>query len=125
MDINKFIVIAFMLFAVNACDYKKGTEGILSKTEVVNGIATSTFKVWGNCGMCKKTIEESLEVDGISIADWNTETKMVIVSYDTNKISLDQVQKNIAAVGYDNESYKGNDDAYKNLPECCQYIRRK
>ncbi len=85
---------------------------------------SSTFKVWGNCGMCKETIEGSLKVDGISYADWNTETKMMEVSYDSTKISLDQIQKNIAAVGYDNEKYKGDDQAYGKRPECCQYERK-
>ncbi len=125
MNINKLIVIAFMLSVISACENKKGAEGTKSKTEIVNGIATSTFKVWGNCGMCKKTIEKSLDVDGVSMADWSTETNMIIVSYDINKISLDQIQKNIAAAGYDNEKYKGDSGAYNNLPECCQYIRMK
>ncbi|MDO9184777.1 MAG: heavy-metal-associated domain-containing protein [Bacteroidia bacterium] len=124
MNINKFIAIAFML-AIGACGNKKESETTLSTTEIVNGITTSTFKVWGNCGMCKETIEGSVEVEGVSEADWNTETKMIKVSYDTIKISLDQIQKNIAAVGYDNEKYKGDVGAYNNLPECCQYIRRK
>ena len=26
---------------------------------------TDTFKVWGNCGMCKKTIEKAAKSDGV------------------------------------------------------------
>lgn len=74
--------------------------------------------------MCKETIEGSLKAEGISNSDWNKDTKMITVSYDTNKISLDQIQKSIASVGYDNEKYKGDDKAYSNLPECCQYDRK-
>ena len=75
--------------------------------------------------MCKETIEGSLKVEGISKANWSPETKMISVAYDTTKINLDQIQKNIASVGYDSEKYKGDDNAYKELPECCQYDRKK
>jgi len=78
---------------------------------------TKTFKVWGNCEMCKETIEGSLKVDGIESADWNVDSKIITVSFDDKKISL-------AAVGYDNEKYKGDDKAYNELPECCMYDRK-
>lgn len=124
MKINQIIAIAFIVLVIGACGNKADSGSTESKTEIVNGVATSTFKVWGNCEMCKETIEGSLKVDGITKADWSTETKMINVSYDTTKISLDQIQKNIASVGYDNEKYKGDDKAYSGLPECCQYERK-
>lgn len=83
-----------------------------------------TFKIWGNCEMCKETIETSLKVGGVKMADWNKDTKMITVEFDSTKINLDHIQKNVAAVGYDNEKYRGDDSAYKNLPECCQYERK-
>lgn len=89
------------------------------------GTTTSTFKVWGNCEMCQETIENSLKVDGVSKANWNKDTKIITVCYDEKTISLDRIQKNIAAAGYDNEKYKGDDKAYNELPECCQYERKK
>lgn len=91
---------------------------------VVPVMATSQFKVWGNCEQCKETIENSLKVDGIARADWDVDTKRMSVTYDETKISLEQIQKNVAAAGYDNASYKGDDKAYANLPECCQYERK-
>lgn len=124
LNINLFLAIACIGLTVGACGNKADSASVESKTEVVNGVAISTFKVWGNCEMCKETIEGSLKVDGISKADWSTETKMLNVSYDTTKISLDQIQKNIASVGYDNEKFKGDDKAYSGLPECCQYERK-
>lgn len=87
-------------------------------------VTTTQFKVWGNCEMCKETIEGALKVEGISKANWDTETKEVQVTYDSTKITLDQIQKNIAAAGYDNEKYKSDEKAYHNLPECCQYERK-
>lgn len=86
---------------------------------------TDTFKVWGNCGMCKKTIEKSLKIDGIFKADWNRESKMITVSYDPLKISLDDIQKRIADAGYDNDGYKADSVKYNGLHSCCQYERTK
>lgn len=123
MNVYKTIVTVFLAIVITSCG--TNSEGTVSKTEVSNGIATSTFKVWGNCEMCKETIEGALKVDGISKADWNVETKIITVEFDTAKISLDQIQKNIAIVGYDNEKYKADDKAYSDLAECCQYDRKK
>lgn len=107
-----------------SCNNKPATESTVSKTEVINGVATSTFKVWGNCEMCKETIEGSLKIEGVSKSDWSTESKMITVTYDDKKITLDQIQKSIASVGYDSEKYKGDDKAYSELPGCCQYDRK-
>ncbi len=85
---------------------------------------TETFKVWGNCGMCETTIEGSLDGEGIYKAEWNQESKMIVVAYDTTKYSLPEIHKKIAASGYDTEMEKGNDESYKELPECCKYERK-
>lgn len=124
MKIITYIATVFIALAIASCGSQSTSEKTVPTTKIENGIATSTFKVWGNCDMCKETIESSLKVNGVTKADWSTETKMISVAYDTIKISLDQVQKNIASVGYDNEMYKGDDIAYKALPECCQYDRK-
>lgn len=124
MKTTKYIAIALITIAVVSCGNKTESKKNESKAEIVEGISTSTFKVWGNCDMCKETIEGALKVEGVSKTDWSSETKVISVSYDTTKISLDQIQKNIASVGYDNEKYKGDDKAYSGLPECCQYERK-
>jgi periplasmic mercuric ion binding protein len=86
---------------------------------------TETIKVLGNCGTCKKHIEKAALTDGVSKAVWDTKTKILTVSYDPAKISNDAIQKNVAAVGYDTEKYKGDDKAYDKLDDCCQYERKK
>lgn len=124
-QVINYISFACML-ALCACDRQTTSkkDPSIIRTEIHNGIATSEFKVWGNCDMCKETIEGSLQVAGVSQANWNKDEKMISVSYDTLKISLDQIQKQIASVGYDNIAYKGDDNAYGNLPGCCQYDRK-
>jgi copper chaperone CopZ len=124
MKYLKTLSIALILLSFISCDNNKAGQASEDKTETINGITTSTFKVWGNCEMCKETIEGSLKKDGITKADWNTETKMITITYDPAVISLDQLHKNIASVGYDTEKYKGDDNAYSELPGCCQYDRK-
>jgi|SRR3954462_13717260 mercuric ion binding protein len=119
----KCILFICVIVASASCR-NKSTTTEASKIPLNPVIATSQFKIWGNCEKCKETIEGSLKVDGIAKADWNADTKLMRVTYDENKISLDQIQKNIAAVGYDNSKYKGDDKAYASLPDCCQYERK-
>lgn len=119
---KKLIFVIAASFLLFACGSK---EDLAVKTEKLGDAnLRSTFKVWGNCEMCKDAIENSLQGEGITEASWNMETKALVVTYDSTKITLDQVQKNVAAVGYDNVKYKGDDKAYENLPGCCKYDRK-
>lgn len=85
---------------------------------------TEVFKVWGNCEKCKKTIEGSCHLDGVIEADWNIDSKLMTVKFDTTKISLDVIEEHISRAGYDNDKYYGDDYAYGKLEECCQYERK-
>ncbi|HTH29895.1 MAG TPA: hypothetical protein VL946_01040 [Lacibacter sp.] len=87
-------------------------------------VKTSVFKVWGNCGMCKKTIEGAAKTNGATFAEWNEDSKMLTVKYAAAKSSDEKIQKGIAGVGYDNEKYTAPDDVYNNLHGCCKYDRK-
>ena len=84
---------------------------------------TETFKVFGNCGMCKSTIEKAAKTAGASSALWNEETKDLTVKYSSSTTNTAKIQQKIAAVGYDNVGFKATTEAYKKLPGCCQYER--
>ncbi len=86
---------------------------------------TATFKVWGNCDMCKARIEKSVKSEGATTADWNKNTKILTVTFDPSKTSVDSFSKKLAAVGHDTEKYRADDKAYQALDACCQYERRK
>lgn len=86
---------------------------------------TDTIKVAGECGMCKNRIQKALKHEGISSAIWDMETKVLKVSYSPDKISNDDIQKKVAALGHDTEKYKAEDDVYNKLPGCCQYERKE
>jgi periplasmic mercuric ion binding protein len=83
----------------------------------------STFKVAGECGMCKKKIEKAAKGAGASYAVWNSENKMLTVKYPGASASKEKIEAAIAAVGYDTPDVKATEEAYKNLDECCQYER--
>lgn len=84
---------------------------------------TETVKVWGNCGMCKTTIEKAANKKGTAKAVWNDETKQATITYNTKTTTLNEVLKRIALAGYDNAVFAAPDAAYNNLHGCCQYER--
>jgi len=113
---NSKIVIVLMIFftiftttTVNAQNKNKQSE---------------SFKVWGNCGMCEKTIEKSLKVKGILSAEWNKDSKIITVVFNPKIITLKTIHKKITSVGYDTELETANDEVYNNLHGCCQYTRK-
>ena len=83
-----------------------------------------TIKVWGNCGMCKKTIEKASKKAGASIASWDADKQMLTVNFDASKTSSSSIQQAIAKTGYDTQDFTGDDEAYNNLHGCCQYERK-
>lgn len=83
-----------------------------------------SIKVWGNCGMCKKTIEKAAKKAGAQSADWNAEKQMLALSYDNTKTTSIKIQEAIAKTGYDTQDVTGDDAAYDKLHGCCQYERK-
>jgi copper chaperone CopZ len=84
------------------------------------------FIVAGNCGMCETRIEKAAkEVEGVTEADWNKETKMLEVTFSGDKADVKAVQKAVAAVGHDTEAFKAETAVYDKLPGCCKYERMK
>lgn len=95
----------------------------------INGFAqiknakTETVKIYGNCGICKTTIEKAGNVKKVASVDWNKDTKMATLTYDGNKTNQDEILKRIALAGYDSEKFRAPDDVYAKLAGCCQYDR--
>jgi mercuric ion binding protein len=85
---------------------------------------TENIKVWGNCSMCKKTIETAAKDAGATEASWNTQTKILAVTYNPKKVNNEKIQKAVAASGYDTQDFTAPSDVYQNLEECCQYDRK-
>ena len=83
------------------------------------------FHVSGNCGMCKKTIEKSVNTKGVINANWDKKTKMMTIVYDTTLISINEIKKRIAHAGYDNDLYSAEQEEYNGLHGCCKYPREQ
>jgi periplasmic mercuric ion binding protein len=83
-----------------------------------------TVKVWGNCGMCESNIEKAAKDAGALEADWNSDTKMLLVSYKAKQTDVKKIQQSIAGVGYDTQDFTGSNEAYNKLHSCCKYDRK-
>ena len=90
----------------------------------IKNAKTETAKIYGNCGMCKKTIETAANVTKTAKVDWNVDTKMASITYDTKKTNPDEILKRIALAGYDSDKFLAPDAVYDKLHGCCQYDRK-
>ncbi len=84
---------------------------------------TETFKVAGNCGMCKSKIEKSAKEAGAKDATWNAEKQEITVTYKASTTNAAKIQQKIADAGYDNAGFKSTTESYNRLPGCCKYER--
>jgi Cu(I)/Ag(I) efflux system membrane fusion protein len=88
-------------------------------------ITTATITVKGNCDECKNRIENAADIKGVKLATWDEKKQRLSVTYNTEKVSLAEIEKAIAASGHDAGSVKGTDAGYKKLPSCCKYRDKK
>jgi hypothetical protein len=86
-----------------------------SKSEKVS------FKVFGNCPQCKERIENACDIKGVKAAEWDVDSKQMVVIYNPSKISLEKIHEAIAACGHDTELKKADTEVYSKLPDCCLY----
>lgn len=112
---------------------KKTMKSILAMAVLLLGFGnlqaqdakSEKFKVYGNCGMCEARIEKAANsVDGVESANWDKETKMMVVKYNPNKVEPMDVHKAVAAAGHDTKEVKAEGKVYDELPGCCQYDRK-
>lgn len=89
----------------------------------IKNAKTETVKIYGNCGMCETTIETAGNVKKVAKVDWNKDTKMALITYDSTKTNQDEILKRIALAGYDSDKFLAPDDVYSKLHGCCQYER--
>lgn len=133
MKTVKIIIVAVLAVVLGSNSYAQmhdHSQMDMSKTQMdakMNMASTKTesIKVWGECETCQATIEKAAKVDGVSKANWDKTTKLLTLVYDPSKVKSDDIQKKIAAVGYDTEKYNADDKVYAKLNACCKYVRKK
>jgi copper chaperone CopZ len=110
-SISKILVAITILLSFTSCNAQ------------IKNAKTETVKIYGNCDMCEKTIEKAGNLKKIAKVDWNVDTKMATLTYDSKKTNQDAILKRIALSGYDSDKFLAPDNAYSKLPGCCQYDR--
>ena len=133
MKTVKIIIIALLAVVLGSNSYAQmhdHSKMDLSKKQMdtkmnTTSTKTETIKVWGECETCQASIEKASKVDGVSKASWDKTNKLLTLVYDPSKVKSDDIQKKIAAVGYDTEKYKADDKVFAKLNECCKYVRKK
>ena len=109
MKTRSLVLVAIMLL---------GTMAVFAQDK------TEKIKVYGECGMCETRIEKAVnDLDGVSSADWNKETKMLEVKFNSAKTDVHKVHMAVTKVGHDTDMHKAKDKVYENLPACCKYER--
>jgi copper chaperone CopZ len=88
-------------------------------------IIKTSFKVDGVCYMCKNRIEKTVfKIKGIKHANWDISSNEILVIYDNNKASIENIHKKIAGSGHNTLIEFASDSIYNNLPECCLYKKK-
>lgn len=94
------------------------------KTLDESALVTEEVYVFGNCGMCKARIHKAgNSMESVASVDWNIDTKMLKVTYDSSKTTIGEIEEKMAAVGHDTKHEKTATDVYEALPGCCKYER--
>ncbi len=96
-----------------------------SKKEKKSKYNTESFWVNSDCDMCKTRIESACDIKGVRSVLYDKDAFLLTVSYRPQILSLEEIHEAIARVGYDTSLRKASDEAYQNLPDCCQYDRKK
>jgi membrane fusion protein, copper/silver efflux system len=113
-------------FSVDAAAQLEGKPSMMNVSQSfgreIDRNTEASFKVSGNCEMCKARIEHAAKsVRGLQTAVWDIQAKTIRVVYNEKETSQDDIQKAIAKAGHDTEKFKADDNVYNSLPGCCLY----
>ncbi|MDZ4809796.1 MAG: DUF3347 domain-containing protein [Bacteroidota bacterium] len=108
---SKILTILILLLTFSSCNAQ------------IKNAKTESVKIYGNCGMCETTIEYAGNLKKVAQVDWNKDTKMAALLYDTTETNQTEILKRIALAGYDSDLFLAPDDVYAKLPEFCHYDR--
>tara|TARA_B100000965_G_scaffold323853_1_gene285667 strand:+ start:122 stop:466 length:345 start_codon:yes stop_codon:yes gene_type:complete len=111
----KYLFFLFLIFPVLSFAQESGSKS--SKAQ---------FVVLGECEMCKDRIQRATyKIKGVKYSSWSIPKNKLSIIYNSNKVSLLDIKKQIAEVGHDTDESKATDEAYENLHHCCKYDRNK
>jgi copper chaperone CopZ len=105
--------ILFILLLIPIFSFSQEEKSKTSRTQ---------FTVLGECEMCKDRIEKAtFKIKGVKYSSWSIPKNKLSIIYNSNKVSLNDIKKQIAETGHDTDEILATDEAYENLHHCCKY----
>jgi copper chaperone CopZ len=103
------VFLAVALYGNNAMASEKAKE------------ATVKIKTSAICDMCKATIEKAVKkLPGIKSSVLDVKSKILTVSYETEKTTPGMIRKAVSAAGYNADNVAADKAAFSKLAPCCQ-----
>jgi copper chaperone CopZ len=116
----KKAVIAFMAMVALTLG-AKAQQVTDSLTYTKDSMVVANIKTSAVCDMCKETLEKAMAYEkGVKKSDLNVESKILMVTFDPKKTSLEKIRTAITKVGYDADGLAADKNAYDNLNPCCK-----
>jgi len=85
-------------------------------------LSQNQFKVKGNCNLCKERIETTAKKAGAKEATYSVDSQTLTLET-KDGVSTDNILREVAQAGHDNEKFKASEADYNALPACCHYER--
>ncbi len=106
---KNYVTILFISFlALNANAQQKKTQTVIIQTSA-------------ECEECETRLEDKLNyTKGIKFAELEMNSMKLTVKFNSKKISLEQIKKEISKLGYSADELPADPEGLAKLPECCK-----
>jgi copper chaperone CopZ len=116
----KKLMIALVAIVALTIDVK-AQQATDSLTYTKDGMAVAKIKTSAVCDMCKETLEKAMAYEkGVKKSDLHVDSKILTVTFDPKKTSLDKIRVAITKTGYDADNLQADKNAYENIDPCCK-----
>lgn len=89
--------------------------------ETERKVDTVEIKTSAVCNMCKERLEHDMAFEkGVKSVELDNETKILTITYKTNKTNKEELKKAVTKIGYDADELLADQKAHDRLPACCQ-----
>jgi copper chaperone CopZ len=112
MNLLKFIILFGVLLSAQFA-LAQGTPPVVKKLKI---------HVEGKCAMCTDRIQTfAILTTGVMEAEYDLPRQILSIKYNKNTFDQNQLHQNIANAGHSTNKVKADEEAYSDLPGCCQY----
>ncbi len=112
MNLLKIILLLGVLLSANFT-IAQGAPPVSKKIKI---------HVKGKCGMCSDRIQTwAILTTGVMKAEYDLDRQILSLTVNKNNFDKNQLHQNLANAGHSTNKVKADEEAYANLPACCQY----